>query len=86
MFWESFFYDKKSLCHIFFTETAKEKKKAEQELKKINNKRESDCWMKWKLKTQMRRMKLWNQSDRKSVWKFTKKTDKLIWDEKREID
>ena len=86
MFWGSYSYDKKGPCHIFITETAKEKKEADQELERLNEKRESDCKEKWELETNMRRMGLRNPPGRKPVWKWNKKNGKLVRDGKGGID
>ena len=55
MFWGSFLYDKKGPCHIWKTETAKEKKEADTELEALNVSLEPaakeawelDMWMSW---------------------------------------
>jgi hypothetical protein len=69
MFWGSFSYDKKGPCHIFSTETAKDKKKTEQDLAQLNSERESLCRTKWELETAMEKLNiLRNPPDRKPRW------------------
>ncbi len=87
MWWSAFSYDKKDSHHIWKLKTAAQKKICELELQRINDALKLTVKAEWKLKTSMRRMSLRNKKDRKSVWKWDKKHEKVTWkDKKEEID
>ena len=78
MFWGTFSYDKKGPCHIWTSKTAQEKRVAEAELEKMNATWEEECQEKWQLLTGICCLGLRNKPRKAPVWKFTKKTGKLV--------
>lgn len=73
--------------HIWRAETTQERAAAQRELDILNAEREPKCREEWELATAMRRMNLRrNPGGRKPVWKFTKKTGKLVRDSTGGID
>ena len=87
MFWGSFSYDKKGPCHIWETETPKEKKEADAWLAEQNRILELICKAEWELETAMCRVRISRRMPgMKPTWKFTKKTGKLERDSEGGID
>ena len=78
MWWSCFSYDKKGPYHVWKPETKAEKKKAEEELKALNDRNEPELKAEWELQTGMRRMGLRNKGGPKPQWRFTKETGKIV--------
>ena len=78
MFWGSFSYDKKGPCYVWKKKTAAEKRECEVELAAMNQRLEPQCKKEWELETGLRRMGLRNLDGKKSKWKFTAVTEKII--------
>ena len=79
----AFSYDKKGPFHIWKTESAKEKKTAEEELKLINKRLESEAKLNWELENGMRRMRLRNPGGRQPRWIWDQKPGKIVRDNKK---
>ncbi len=87
MFWGCFLYDKKGPCHIWETETLKEKKEADTWLAEQNKILEPIYKAEWELESAMRRVRISRRIlGVKLTWKFTKKTGKLERDLQGGID
>lgn len=79
MFWGCFIYDKKGPCHIWEDETRAEKQEAETWIKAQNKLLELVCKTKWELETGLRRLRVTrNFSGKKPIWRWSKKTGKLV--------
>lgn len=78
MFWGSFTYEKKGPCHIYRTETKKEKLEADKVIAEINELLEPKLREEWELNTSMRRLKLRNLGGKKPTWKWDAKHGKLV--------
>ena len=78
MFWGCFSYDKKGPCHIWQTETAKEKKEAQKAIDQWNRANEERLKAEWQLKTDARRLKADGTQPRGKtpIWRFTEKNGK----------
>lgn len=74
MFWECFLYDYKGPCYCWKSETAKEKKSAEDQIKDLNRRLEPIPRQEWELSKGTNRLGLWGIGDPKPVQKFTKAT------------
>jgi transposase len=78
MFWGCFTYDKKGPCHIWKPETPSEKKRAQEEIDRINKEIEPIKKEEWELLTRMRRLGLRSRPGRVPQWNFTERTGKLV--------
>ena len=58
MFWGCFSYNKKGSCHIWKTETSKEKAIAKKELDRINATKELQAKADWELITALKKLNL----------------------------
>lgn len=86
MFWGCFTWDSQGPCHIWKSETAKERKVADADLKARNEVLEPLMRAQWDLNTQMRRLGLRNKPGKKPQWSWNKKNGKLVRDGKSGID
>ena len=86
MFWNCFFYDKKSLCHIFKDETVKERKLVKKIISAMNKRLKSIMKIEWKLNNAIRRLALNNLKKIKSQWKWNKNHDKIERRTRDDID
>jgi transposase len=78
MFWGCFSYDWKGPMHIWKTETAAEKRKAKEEIDRLNQILEPHARRAWEEETTKRREKLrFPTRGRKPEWRFTAQTGKL---------
>ena len=78
MFWSFFSYDKKKSCHIWKSETAAEKKKAEKKIAELNKELKPIMHEEWKLITaEIDRLSLQSQPESKSTWRWNKINEKL---------
>jgi Transposase len=79
MFWGSFCWDSKGPCHIYRQETAKDKKKADEEIQALNSEREQKCKDEWFMSSGIKRLALnGNLRGRKPTWRYTEKTGLLV--------
>jgi hypothetical protein len=86
MFWDCFSYDKKNSCHVWKAEIAVEKRAAQREIDQMNERLKLLIKQQWKLETKIKRMKLRNSDDRKSIWKWDERHEKIVRKEKDDID
>ena len=87
MFWGSFLYNKKGLCHIWKTETAKEKKEADTELEALNISLEPAAKKAWELDMWMSQLNLQQKpAGQTPQWCFTAKRGKVVQQGKEGID
>jgi hypothetical protein len=79
MFWGCFSWNKKGPCHIWITETAKEREQANKELNELNNALKDQLKAEWEILIDMRHMDLRKRpSGPKSQWRFMKGNGKLV--------
>jgi transposase len=87
MFWGCFSYDKKGPCHVWEDETKAERAQADKWLEDKNKALEPVCKADWELETAMRRVRIQRRMPGKPpIWKWGKKTGKLVRDSKGGID
>ncbi|KJZ69977.1 hypothetical protein HIM_10622 [Hirsutella minnesotensis 3608] len=87
MFWACFSYDHKGPAYAWGIETAAQKKKYDDEVKRWNKEQEPRLKAEWELTNGVRRICLNRQvPGKKPVWRFTKKTGKWLRSSKGGID
>jgi transposase len=87
MFWACFTYDHKGPAYAWGPETAAQKKKYDDEVKRWNQEQEPLLKTEWELVNGVRRIRLNRQiPGKKPAWRFTKKTGKWVRSSKGGID
>ncbi|KJZ69608.1 hypothetical protein HIM_03090 [Hirsutella minnesotensis 3608] len=87
MFWACFTYDHKGPAYAWGPETAAQKKKYDDEVKRWNQEQEPLLKTEWELVNGVRRIRLNKQiPGKKPAWRFTKKTGKWVRSSKGGID
>lgn len=83
MFWGCFSYDKKGPCHIFGTETAAQKKSANEAIERLNEELEPIMKAQWQLNSGLSRLGLRNKRGKKPQWNWNKASGKLVRDNQK---
>lgn len=89
MFWGCFSYEECGPCHIWFTETAQEKKAAEKELEEMNKEIEPKARYDWEMDQVTGGVECLlcdGRRGRKPTFHFSAKTGKLVWNGKGGVD
>ena len=78
MFWGSFSYDEKGPFHIWKPETKKEKRAADVEIKRLNDRLEPVKRAEWEASYAIYRLGLRNKPGPRAQWRFNKDNGKLV--------
>lgn len=80
MFWRCFSYDKNGPCHIWQTETPKEKKEAQREINAWNWANHNRLYAEWKIKLDARRLRVDGTKPRGRTpqWRFSEENGKHV--------
>lgn len=86
MFWGCFSYEKKGPCHCWCPETAREKREAEEAVKRLNDEIEPEMHQLWEVTNGMRRLGLRQKPGKTPSWSWTTKNGKLTRSKRGGID